>query len=74
MSKYRYFISGMVALYEKNILFVLLFCLIAIGITGLLFFIPTTIIRGVLVAIWWSFSLSVMIESLAKYKHKKKEV
>ena len=73
MSKYTKIINGMVTLYQKNIWFAYLFCLIAIGITGMLYIIPITAIRVILTTSWWYFSFSLMIASLAKYKYGNKK-
>ena len=73
MSKYAKIIKFMVDLYQKNILFALAFCFIAIGISGLLYFIPITIIRVIFGVIWWWFSLSIMIASLMEYKYRNKK-
>ena len=71
MSKYSKIINIIVNLYQKSIWFAFLFCLISIGITGLLSYIPITIIRVISMATWWGFSFSIMIESLMQYTHKK---
>ena len=69
MSKYTKIINGMVTLYQKNIWFAYLFCLVAIGITVMLYFIPVTAIRVFLGVLWWWFSLSLMFASLFEYKY-----
>lgn len=62
-------INCMVNLYRKSLWFVYLFSLIAIGITVLLYCIPVTVIRVILMTIWWGTSLSIMIDSLVKWKY-----
>ena len=73
MSTHAKIINVMVNLYQKNIMFAYLFCLIAIGIWWLLYCMPTTIISVILGVIWWGFSLSMMVESLVVYKYKSKK-
>ena len=62
-------INSMVKLYQKSLWFVYLFTLIAIGMNVLLYCIPITVIRVILMTIWWGTSLSIMIDSLAKWKY-----
>lgn len=53
MSKYTTMINSMVKLYQKSLWFVYLFTLIAIGMNVLLYCIPITVIRVILITIWW---------------------